>query len=66
MKREMQNGLERCCRAAILKVLLKGSKNHRGKRAAHNHRSGKKANTPGVELWGTNSGKERRMGEWRG
>lgn len=52
----MQKGLERCCRGLIYKVMLLKKKKG-GKRAAPNHRSGgKKANIPGVESWGANSG----------
>lgn len=57
----MQNGLE--SRAVIPKVFPITGKKHRGQLQTIGR---KKGNAPGVELWGANSGKERRTGEWRG
>lgn len=52
----MQNGLERCCRAVILKVLPTEGKKHIEGKGQHQTIGRKKGNTPGVELWGTRRG----------
>lgn len=60
-KRNIQNGLEMCCRAVILKVLpIEGENTEgKGKLQTIGQRKGK---APGAELWGTNIEKGKKDG----